>query len=168
VSTVDLNIFLFPISHASQHEPVFLQLAGARPRTLGSNAHYTTKSAKLQDPKTCDNDFQDELVFLGMTPSPSFVRQLQGNGRAERFIRTLKENLLWARTSEAVEQLRVPLLELKHLHAAAGGGPDQHREEPCVAGLATDSPDGGPTADMTEEKDQHGIRGTLGIRATLY
>ena len=31
---------------------------------------------------------------------PAFVRAPEGNGRAERFIRTLKENLLWVRTFE--------------------------------------------------------------------
>jgi transposase InsO family protein len=42
-------------------------------------------------------DFQDEIECLGIEASPSFVREPQGNGVAERFIRTLKENLLWAR-----------------------------------------------------------------------
>lgn len=59
------------------------------------------------------DDFQDELVFLGIIASPSFVREPQGNGCAERFIRTLKENLLWVRTFETVEQLRKALLEFK-------------------------------------------------------
>jgi len=59
------------------------------------------------------DDFQDELKFLGMTASPSFVREPQGNGCAERFIRTLKENLLWVRAFETVEQLRLALLEFK-------------------------------------------------------
>ena len=35
--------------------------------------------------------FQDELAFLGIRSSPSFVRSPEGNGVAERFIRTLKE-----------------------------------------------------------------------------
>ena len=39
-------------------------------------------------------DFQDEIEFLGIEASPCFVREPQGNGVAERFIRTLKENLL--------------------------------------------------------------------------
>jgi putative transposase len=39
-------------------------------------------------------DFQDEIAFLGIEGSPSFVRQPEGNGVAERFIRTLKENFL--------------------------------------------------------------------------
>jgi len=59
------------------------------------------------------DDFQDELKFLGMIASPSFVREPQGNGCAERFIRTLKENLLWVQTFETIEQLRLALLEFK-------------------------------------------------------
>src|SRR5205085_11219903 len=42
--------------------------------------------------------FQQELAFLGIASSPAFVRAPEGNGCAERFIRTLKENLLWVRT----------------------------------------------------------------------
>ena len=36
-------------------------------------------------------DFQDEIECLGIEASPSFVREPEGNGVAERFIRTLKE-----------------------------------------------------------------------------
>jgi putative transposase len=57
--------------------------------------------------------FQDELKFLGITPSPAFVREPEGNGVAERFIRTLKEQLLWVRTFDTVEELRLALLEFK-------------------------------------------------------
>lgn len=35
--------------------------------------------------------FQAEIVFLGIQSSPSFSRAPEGNGPAERFIRTLKE-----------------------------------------------------------------------------
>ena len=58
--------------------------------------------------------FQDELKFLGLTSSPAFVREPQGNGCAERFIRTLKENLLWLTTFDTVEALRVALLAFQH------------------------------------------------------
>jgi putative transposase len=57
--------------------------------------------------------FQDELQFLGITSSPAFVREPEGNGVAERFIRTLKEQLLWVRTFDTVEELRLALLEFK-------------------------------------------------------
>jgi transposase InsO family protein len=57
--------------------------------------------------------FQDELKFLGIESSPAFVREPEGNGVAERFIRTLKEQLLWVRTFDTVEELRLALLEFK-------------------------------------------------------
>ena len=57
--------------------------------------------------------FQDELKFLGITSSPAFVREPEGNGVAERFIRTLKEQLLWVCTFDTVEALRLALLEFK-------------------------------------------------------
>src|SRR3712207_2509828 len=45
--------------------------------------------------------FQEELAFLGIDSSPAFVRAPEGNGCAERFIRTLKENLLWVPLASA-------------------------------------------------------------------
>jgi transposase InsO family protein len=51
-------------------------------------------------------DFQDEIECLGIEASPSFVREPEGNGVAERFIRTLKENLLWVRTFGAERAAR--------------------------------------------------------------
>jgi putative transposase len=51
-------------------------------------------------------DFQAEIRFLGIEGSPSFVREPEGNGVAERFIRTLKENFLWVQTFETIEDLR--------------------------------------------------------------
>ena len=56
-------------------------------------------------------DFQDEIECVGIEASPSFVREPEGNGVAERFIRTLKENLLWVRTFDTIEELRAALLE---------------------------------------------------------
>ena len=57
------------------------------------------------------HDFQSEIAFLGIDASPSFVREPEGNGVAERFIRTLKENLLWVQSFHTIEELRVALLE---------------------------------------------------------
>jgi transposase InsO family protein len=57
--------------------------------------------------------FQDELRFLGIASSPAFVRAPEGNGCAERFIRTLKEQVLWVRTFTTVEELRLALLEFQ-------------------------------------------------------
>ena len=57
--------------------------------------------------------FQQEIAFFGIDSSPSFVREPEGNGVAERFIRTLKENLLWGRSFETIEDLRLALLAFK-------------------------------------------------------
>jgi putative transposase len=56
-------------------------------------------------------DFQNEIKCLGIEASPSFVREPEGNGVAERFIRTLKENLLWVRSFNTIEELRAELIE---------------------------------------------------------
>ena len=57
--------------------------------------------------------FQQEVAFFGIESSPSFVREPEGNGVAERFIRTLKENVLWVRSFETIEELRLASLEFK-------------------------------------------------------
>jgi transposase InsO family protein len=62
------------------------------------------------------DDFQRELTFLGMTSSPSFVREPEGNGIAERFIRTLKENLLWVQSFATVAALVEAIREFKRLY----------------------------------------------------
>jgi putative transposase len=60
--------------------------------------------------------FQAEIRFLGIESSPAFVREPEGNGCAERFIRTLKENLLWVRPFATVEELRLALQAFKELY----------------------------------------------------
>src|SRR5689334_17458935 len=62
------------------------------------------------------HDFQAEIRFLGVESSPAFVREPEGNGCAERFIRTLKENLLWVRPFETVEELRLALVTFKRTY----------------------------------------------------
>jgi putative transposase len=63
--------------------------------------------------------FQTEIAFLGIESSPAFVRAPEGNGCAERFIRTLKENLLWVRTFETIEDLRLALLDFRQIYNTA-------------------------------------------------
>ena len=57
-------------------------------------------------PNYMSDDFQDEIAF-GIDASPSFVREPEGNGVAERFIRTVEENLLWVQRFETIEELRL-------------------------------------------------------------
>jgi transposase InsO family protein len=58
-------------------------------------------------------EFREEIAFLGIQSSPAFVRAPEGNGCVERFFRTLKENLLWVRTFEGIEDLRQALHRFK-------------------------------------------------------
>lgn len=62
------------------------------------------------------HDFQAEIRFLGIDSSPAFVREPEGNGCAERFIRVLKENLLWVRRFDTVEELRLALLAFRQTY----------------------------------------------------
>ena len=62
------------------------------------------------------HDFQKEIAWLGASSSPAFVRAPEGNGCAERFIRTLKENLLWVRTFHTVEDLRLALIDFRQTY----------------------------------------------------
>ena len=59
------------------------------------------------------DDFQTEIKFLGIEPSPAFVRQPEGNGCIERFFRTLKEQLLWIRRFRDLDELQAALIEFQ-------------------------------------------------------
>jgi transposase InsO family protein len=50
--------------------------------------------------------FQNRLKFFGMAPSFAFVRQPETNGVAERFIRTLKEQIVFGRIYQDIEEVR--------------------------------------------------------------
>ena len=66
--------------------------------------------------------FQAEIRFLGIESSPAFVREPEGNGCAERFIRVLKGlephsgSRLWIRRFDTVEELRLALLAFKQTY----------------------------------------------------
>ena len=65
------------------------------------------------------DDYQRELAFLGIASSPAFVREPEGNGCVERFVRTLKENLLWLRRFDTIEDLRLALHAFKDTYNQA-------------------------------------------------
>jgi putative transposase len=99
-------------SHASQSGNRFEALEPVRQgvlRHFGRVERDAAKGLSLRHDhgsNSMSRDFQDEIAFLGLESSPSFVRQPEGNGVAERFIRTLKENFLWVHTFDTVEELR--------------------------------------------------------------
>src|SRR4249920_3225502 len=80
-------------------------------RAIGKNVAAGLKLRHDHGPNYMSDDFQAEIAFLGIEASPSFVREPEGNGMAERFIRTLKENLLWVQRFDTIEELRLALIE---------------------------------------------------------
>ena len=82
--------------------------------TLGSIAPDVARELELRhDPGSNhrSEDCQAEIKCLGIEASSSFVREPKGNGVAERFTRTLKENFLWVRTFSTIEELRTAFIE---------------------------------------------------------
>jgi putative transposase len=81
-------------SHAARSGNRFEALEPVRQgvlRHFGSIARNLAEGLSLRHDhgsNTMSRDFQDEIAFLGVESSPSFVRQPEGNGVAERFIRT--------------------------------------------------------------------------------
>src|SRR5580704_1995220 len=97
-------------------------------------------SIALSKRRYMSGDFQDEIECLGIEASPSFVREPAGNGVAERFVRTLKENLLWVRTFDTVEELRAALVEFARRYNETWSSPEmaivpQPKCEPTNVGL---------------------------------
>ena len=97
--------------HASRSANRFEALEPVRQtvhRCFGGIAPGVARGLKLRHDHGSNymsGDFQDEIECLGIETSPSIVRQPEGRV-AERVIRTLKENLLWVRTFDTIEELR--------------------------------------------------------------
>ena len=108
--------------HAAVHGTRFEALEplrqGVREHFGGLAAGVATGLALRHDhgSQYLSDDFQTELRFLGITSSPAFVRQPEGNGCIERFFRTLKEQLLWLRQFQDVEDLQTALVAFKETY----------------------------------------------------
>lgn len=91
--------------HAARHGDRFEAL---EPLRQGVRDHFGSLAPAIADGLAIrhdhggvylSGDFQTDITFLGLTSSPAFVRQPEGNGCIERFFRTLEEELLWVRHS---------------------------------------------------------------------
>lgn len=92
-------------------------LRQAIPGSFGAYAQGCATGLKLRHDhgsQFMSEHFQAELRFLGIESSPAFVRQPEGNGCAERFIRTLKEQLLWIETFDSLTELQAALDAFRH------------------------------------------------------
>ena len=69
-------------------------------------AEETSRFILSTGPQYVADAFRNELAWLGITHSPSFVGEPQCNGVMERFIRTLKEQCLWLYRFETLDEAR--------------------------------------------------------------
>jgi putative transposase len=87
-------------------EPIAMALG----ETLGGVGSQVARGLKLRmdhgSQYTAD-DFRNQIKFWGMTPSYAFIEQPQTNGVAERFFRTLKEQVIYGRTFKNAEEVRL-------------------------------------------------------------
>ncbi len=60
--------------------------------------------------------FTGSLAWLGITDSPAFPGEPECNGCAERWIKTLKQQCLWARTYRNVDDLRQAVADFVELY----------------------------------------------------
>ena len=72
------------------------------------------------------DDVQADLRVLGIVSSPAFVRQPEGHGCLERFVRTRTEPVLWVRHFRDVDDVQQAL---RAFHRATG--------LPCARGRPT-------------------------------
>ena len=62
------------------------------------------------------DDFLNQIKFWGIAPSFAFVAEPQTNGVAERFNRTLKEQVIHGRVFKNVEEVRAAVNAFKDLY----------------------------------------------------
>jgi putative transposase len=67
-------------------------------------------------PQYRSGHFTGSIRWLGIDDSPAFIGKPETNGCAERFIRTLKEQCLWARPYATIDELRQAVAEFTRLY----------------------------------------------------
>jgi putative transposase len=67
-------------------------------------------------PQYTSSHFTGSLAWLGIEDSPAYVGEPPCNGCAERFIRTLKEQVIWAKRWSTIEELEVAVRAFVELY----------------------------------------------------
>jgi transposase InsO family protein len=62
-------------------------------------------------PQYLSDHFQNQIKYWGIAPSFAFVAEPETNGVAERFYKTLKEQVVYGRTYRTIEELRVAIAD---------------------------------------------------------
>lgn len=62
-------------------------------------------------PQYLSDHFQNQIKFWGIAPSFAFVAEPETNGVAERFYRTLKEQVIYGRQYRTIDELRIAVAD---------------------------------------------------------
>ena len=101
------------IPNAFGEQAVLKQMYVRESPTLAIRALLKARGAEIayHDPYLPQRSACSAAPRKAAQSSPAFVREPEGNGCVERFIRTLKENLLWVRRFATIEDLRQALTD---------------------------------------------------------
>jgi len=76
-------------------------------RSVGADAARGLRLRMDNGSQYLSDHFQNQIKFWGIAPSFAFVSEPQTNGVAERFYRTLKEQIIYGRQYRNIEELRL-------------------------------------------------------------
>ena len=79
------------------------------------------KGPIIRRPEYLSDHFQNQLEYWGISPSFAFIEQPQTNGVAERFIRTLKEQVIYGRVFQNLKEVRTAVRRFVELTTSNGG-----------------------------------------------
>ena len=71
-------------------------------------------------PQYCSAHFIGSLAWLGIADDPAFLGEPETGGGAERWIRTLKEQCLWAQLYDTMDELRQAVAGFVHRYNSPG------------------------------------------------
>jgi transposase InsO family protein len=103
------------------------RFAALEPLSMGIAAHYGSVGADVarglavrmdHGTQYLSEHFLNQLRFWGVTPSFAFVAEPQTNGVAERFIRTLKEQVVYGRVFSNLDEVRAAVAAFVHRYNA--------------------------------------------------
>lgn len=96
------------------------RFAALQPISMGLKKHYGSMGADAarglslrmdHGTQYLSDHFQNQIKFWGASPSFAFLEQPQTNGVAERFMRTLKEQVIYGRVFRDMEELRLAVAQ---------------------------------------------------------
>lgn len=69
-------------------------------------SHSALRTSRSLGPQYRSGHFLGSIAWLGISDDAAFLGEPETNGCAERWIRTLKEQCLWAELHDTIDQLR--------------------------------------------------------------